>query len=146
VSDTDVLLEQDGRLWLFTAVAEEGASLHDELHLFSATTLEGPWEPHPMNPVVSDVRSARPAGRIFRHRGHLIRPSQDCSRRYGHALVFNRVDVLSADDYAETPIGRIEPDWMPGLVATHTYDAGTAFEVVDGKRVVARWPFARAQA
>jgi hypothetical protein len=128
----------DDRLWLFVAIAEEGAARGDELHLFSSSTLTGPWHPHPLNPVVSDVRSARPAGRLFEHGGSLIRPSQDSSRRYGHALVFNRVDVLTDEDYVETPVARIEPTWLPGLVATHTYNAGQHVEVIDGKRVVRR--------
>ena len=134
---------EDDRLWLFVSVAEDGAAPNDELHLYSSTTLAGPWEPHPANPVVSDVRSARPAGRIFRHGDALIRPSQDCSRRYGYALVFNRIDLLTDDDYAETPVGRLEPDWFPGLVATHTYTFGTNVEAVDGKRLVRRRPFRR---
>jgi len=137
------LVDVDGRLWLFVSVAEPGAAPNDELHLFSADSLEGPWEPHPANPVVSDVRSARPAGRIFRHAGDLIRPSQDCSRRYGYAVVFNRIDVLTDDDYVESPIGRIDPVWYPGIVATHTYDAGKEIEVLDGKRVALRGPLAR---
>jgi hypothetical protein len=135
------LLAEEARLWLFAGVAEEGAALNDELHLYSAATLAGPWEPHPANPVVSDVRSARPAGRIFRQDGNLIRPSQDCSRRYGYALVFNRIDVLTDDDYRETPVGRLEPTWYPDLVATHTYNFGEKVEVIDGKRVTARRPF-----
>lgn len=133
----------DDRLWLFVSVAEAGSKPNDELHLYSSAALAGPWEPHPANPIVSDVRSARPAGRIFRHGDDLIRPSQDCSRRYGYALVFNRIDVLTDDDYAETPVARIEPDWFPGLVATHTYNFGTDVEAIDGKRLVLRRPLAR---
>ena len=128
----------DDRLWLFVSVAEAGASPNDELHLYSSTTLAGPWEPHPANPVVSDVRSARPAGRIFRHGDDLIRPSQDCSRRYGYALVFNRIDVLTDDEYVETPVERLEPNWFPGVFATHTYTFGTNVEAIDGKRLVRR--------
>jgi hypothetical protein len=134
---------ENDRLWLFVSIAEAGAAPNDELHLYSSTTLAGPWQPHPANPVVSDVRSARPAGRIFRHGDDLIRPSQDCSRRYGYALVFNRIDVLTDDDYAETPVGRTEPDWFPGLIATHTYALGTNLEAIDGKRLVPRRPFRR---
>jgi hypothetical protein len=140
----DATLHVEGdRLWLFVSVAETGASPNDELHLYSSTALAGPWQPHPANPVVSDVRSARPAGRIFRHGDDLIRPSQDCSRRYGYALVFNRVDVLTEDDYAETPVARLEPDWSPGVFATHTYTFGTNVEAIDGKRLVRRRPFRR---
>ena len=67
------------------------------------TPSSGEWEPHPMNPVVSDVRRARPAGRVFSQDGHLIRPAQDCSRSYGGRLVFNRVEALSPIEYRERP-------------------------------------------
>ena len=77
------LLEHDGRFWLFVAVTGRGMNPWDELHLYSAPDLEGPWHPHPANPVVADVRRARPAGRIFRVDDAFIRPAQDCSTAYG---------------------------------------------------------------
>ena len=132
------LVEEDGRLWLFVNVAEPGAAIDDELHVYVATSLEGPWIPHLENPVVSDVRRARPAGRVFRADGSLVRPSQDCSRGYGGAVVLNRIDVLTPEEYAETPIARIEPTWAPGLIGTHTYNATARIEVVDGRRYVFR--------
>jgi hypothetical protein len=140
----DTTLHVDGgRLWLFVGIAEEGAAHTDELHLFSSSALHGPWVPHVANPVVSDVRSARPAGRLFQHGGGLIRPSQDSSHRYGCALVFNRIDVLTDESYRESPVARIEPTWHPDLVGTHTYNVGEHVEVIDGKRVVPRPFFSR---
>ena len=59
------LFEYNGRFWLFGAIRVEGGSSHDELYLFSGPSPFGPFTPHPKNPVVSDVRRARPAGRIF---------------------------------------------------------------------------------
>jgi hypothetical protein len=133
--DPTLHVERD-HFWLFVCLAQPGASPNDDLHLFSSSSLVGPWEPHPLNPIVSDARSARPAGRLFRQGEELIRPAQDCSRRYGFAVVFNRVDVLDDNAYGETPVGRIEPTWHPDVVATHTYNFGSAVEVVDGKRAV----------
>jgi hypothetical protein len=137
------LLEGPERLWLFVCVAEPGGLPTDELHLYSASNLTGPWTPHPENPIVSDVRSARPAGRIFRHGEQLIRPAQDCSVAYGFAVVLNRIDVLTPSDYHETPIGRIDPTWSRGLSATHTYNFTETLEVIDGKRSVLRPRYAR---
>lgn len=127
--------EADGRLWLFANVAAEGASLDDELHLFFATDLTGRWQPHRANPVVATVRSARPAGRLFRDGPRLIRPSQDCSEGYGGAIVLNRVDVLSTREYRETVIGRVEPTWLPGLSGTHTLNVLDSLEAIDGRRL-----------
>jgi hypothetical protein len=127
------LYEHDGRLWLFANIAQLGVSVEDELYLFYSDSLFGTWHEHPLNPVVSDVRRARPAGRLFLRDGHLIRPGQDSSRTYGGAVVFNRVDVLTETEYRETPVGRIEKDWRSGNLGTHCYTADSVYEVVDGR-------------
>ena len=88
VAADPTLFEHDGTFWLFVNLAREGAAINDELHLYFADSPFGPWNPHPKSPVVSDIRSARPAGRIFRHGTEIIRPSQDSSVRYGYALSF----------------------------------------------------------
>jgi hypothetical protein len=128
---------EDGRLWLFANVIE-GPGDRGELRLFSSRSLDGEWRPHPRNPIVSDPGRARPAGRLFRRGGILIRPGQDCSREYGEAVVLNRVDVLSPDDYRETPVDRIESDWMPGVERTHTFTFDSRYEFLDGYRHVRR--------
>jgi hypothetical protein len=120
----------DGSFWLFTNVVD-GPYDRGELHLYFSHSLAGPWRPHPGNPVASDPGVARPAGRLFHREGALIRPSQDCSRRYGEAIVLNRVEVLSQTAYRERPVGRIEADWMPGLAGTHTYTFDSRYECVD---------------
>jgi hypothetical protein len=128
------LIEHDGRYWLFANVAVEGASTNDELFLFSAGSLRGPWEPHPRNPIISDVRRARPAGRPFTDaRGNLVRPAQDCSGFYGRAVVFNRIDELSETGYRETSLGRLDPTWQPSNTGTHTFTRSATWEAVDGR-------------
>lgn len=127
-------LAHDGRFYLFVNLAVPGASLRDELCLFQAESPGGALLPHPLNPVVSDVRRARPAGGVFVHDGMLIRPSQDCSQRYGGATVFNRITTLSQSEYAEEPIGRLGPSWLHGNVATHTFNGNAQYQVVDAER------------
>jgi hypothetical protein len=131
------LHEQDGLLWLFAHVVE-GPGDAGALHLWSAAGLAGPWTPHPGNPVATDPCGARPAGRLFRRGDDLIRPGQDCTRRYGEAVVWNRVDVLTPGRYAETVVGRLEADWLPGLLGTHTFTVAGRHEFVDGYRRVRR--------
>jgi hypothetical protein len=146
ISATDAtLVRHGGRLWLFAAVAVDGGRPIDELFVFSADSLEGEWEPHPMNPVVSDVRRARPAGRVFLRDGHLIRPAQDCSRSYGWRLVFNRIEALTPTDYREKPVAAIEPAPGTGNLRTHSYDSDGTYEVLDGFRMRPRLPISRAR-
>lgn len=133
------LIEHDGLYWLFANVAVEEASRNDELSLFSAESLLGPWEPHPRNPIVSDARCARPAGRPFLDDdGSLIRPSQDCSGGYGSAVVFNRVEELSGTEYRERSVGTLGTQWYPGNRGTHTYTRTEIWEAIDGRAWVSK--------
>jgi hypothetical protein len=137
------LLTHEGRFWMFVTIAVDGGHAVDELFLFSSDSLHGEWEPHPMNPVVSDARGGRGAGRIFLQDGHLVRPAQDCSRSYGWRVVFNRIEELSTTDYREEPIGAIEPAPDTGNLRSHSYDSDGTYEVLDGFRMRPRTPFAR---
>jgi len=69
----------NGKFWMFAGVSNGNYSNSDELCLFFAEALKGPWTPHPNNPVLSDVRRSRPAGMLFYDEGRLIRPSEKTS-------------------------------------------------------------------
>lgn len=127
------LVGYDGRFWLFLGGGEERGPVDSELSLYFSDSLLGPWTAHPRNPIVSDVTRARPAGQIFSHDGYLIRPGQDCSQTYGRAVVLNRIEELSIDDYRETPIRTLEPDWQPGNIGTHTFNQSQNYQVLDGR-------------
>lgn len=119
-----------GRYWLFMNVIEnDGESTTDELFLYSSDKLlTTDWRPHPCNPIVSDVRRARPAGRIFEYHGQWYRPSQDSSGGYGKAISVNRIDTIDEADYCETPISRLEAKWDKEVFRTHTLTrAGNLF-------------------
>ena len=124
--------------WLFVGIAPSGAASEHELHAFHARDLFGSWVPHPRNPLSSDIRNARPAGRPFQTDDGLIRPGQDCSVRYGRAITLSLVDQLSRAEFSESPFERITaPAVAPRAVAAHTYDRNEDFEVVDA--VIRRW-------
>jgi hypothetical protein len=123
----------DGKYWMFVGLSNGRFSNCDELAIFFSDALTGPWVPHPANPVVSDVRRARPAGALFRDEdGRLLRPSQDCAKAYGYAIVFSEVLTLTETEYEERPIARLNPDWVKGNQGTHTYTRTGQFEVIDG--------------
>ena len=125
------ILQRDGLLWMFVGISNGKYSNSDELGIFWSSSLRGPWTPHPANPVLSDVRRARPAGALFLHDGKLIRPSQNCGPSYGYGLVFSEVLTLTQTDYAEREVARINPGWTAGNLGTHTYSRTSAFEVID---------------
>jgi len=133
------IVEHNGKLWLFVSGLGGAETEFSELYLFFADSLFGEWRPHPLNPIVRDVRRARPAGRLFFEGDHLIRPGQDCSKCYGHSISLNRVDVLTETDFMETPLRTILPNWLPRVSATHTFNQGGDFTVLDGMVLVHRW-------
>ena len=123
----------NGRWWLF-------AGNHDDqdeakLFVFHAASLRGPWTPHATNPVKCDLRSARPAGPLFMMDGALYRPAQDCSATYGGAVVINRIDRLTPEDFAEQPVQRLTPATHgPYPHGLHTLSGAGNVTLVDGKR------------
>jgi hypothetical protein len=139
------IFQYKDKLWLFAGGLSGEGTESNELSLFWANSLFGPWQPHPKNPVVCDVRRARPAGSLFFDQGSLIRPGQDCTARYGYAISLNRVDELSETDYREVPLATILPDWMEGIHATHTLNRLGGMTVLDARTRVPRFPlFGRA--
>lgn len=134
----------DNTWWLFAGRIGDGATEVSELQLFQAESPHGPWRSHPRNPVVTGEYCARPAGRLFRLGDQLVRPGQDSSRLYGEAIWLNRVDVLSATDYRETPFLRLEADTLPNSSRTHSLDVDEQIQVQDGLRYVPRFGRKRA--
>ena len=120
--------------WLFTNIIENpGASNLDELFLFFSENLfSEKWIPHPLNPIISDVRNARSAGKIFMHKGRIIRPSQDCSKRYGFSTKLNEILMLDEKHYEEIPMDNIKPNWSRNIKATHTFNYVNNFTTIDG--------------
>jgi len=125
------LLEHAGRTWLFANIKEESGSSLNALHLYWAEgPLAGTWNSHPQNPIVRDIGSARPAGRIFIQDGQLIRPSQDSTRRYGHALNFNRITRLDEEGYGEETVATFAPTGGK-IRATHTFNQAGGLTIID---------------
>lgn len=135
------LLEHNGHWWLFACVAaEKGMSGCEELHIFSADSpLNQSWEPHPLNPIMSDASRARPAGNFFEWEGELYRPSQDCAGSYGAGLNINKVKILSKQSYTEELVHCARPNWDSKLTALHTLNFNQHLSVADAMRVDSRF-------
>lgn len=131
------LAQIDGRWWLFGAARAPGGTSADELLVFSADSPLGPWRPHRRNPVLSDIRAARPAGRLVQRDGQWYRPSQDGSVSYGWALNLNRIERLDDDAYVETRVAQLQPNWDRDVVGTHTLAELDGLTIID---LSIRWP------
>jgi hypothetical protein len=133
------IAEINGRWWMFASVAPDPQLPVEELAIFHSDSPLGPWQPHRRNPVNSDIRNSRPAGRIFELNGRYYRPAQDSSRRYGHSIVINEITQLDCENFREVPVSRIEPRWARNLLATHTINADGSLTVIDGQLSRRRW-------
>ncbi|GLC93027.1 hypothetical protein Tamer19_24350 [Cupriavidus sp. TA19] len=127
------IFEHDGRFWLlYTDVA---MGQFDNVCLWYADSLLGPWQPHAQNPVRFDNGSARAAGSVVRDGGQLLRVAQVCESGYGQAIAVNRIVHCTPEFYREETVGcvspkgdRLNPDGL------HTMSDWGDRVVVDGKR------------
>lgn len=94
------MFQHDGLWWMFVA----RAATHDQLRLFYANEIVGPWTEHAQSPVVeSDPEIARPGGPVVRYQEQLYRFAQDCAPKYGNQLRAFRITKLTTEAYQEEP-------------------------------------------
>ena len=137
LASTTVYLDGE-RWWMFTnGMSHRSVDGRDELHLYHAESPTGPWQAHPMNPVVTGVDRARMAGSIIRDGNELYRPSQFGALRHGHGINLHRIDRLDLQGYSETTVGRLLPDvgtqWQ-GCHSTSYLDGVTVVDRVVWRR------------
>jgi hypothetical protein len=122
----------NGFWWLFFTDRKYS---NTHLSVYFSEELTGEFKPHRINPVKTDIRSARPAGTPFIHEHVLYRPAQDCSATYGGRVAVNRIVRLTPDDFAEETVNFIEP--VSGSLydqGLHTLSAVGNITLIDGKR------------
>ncbi|MHC4830931.1 MAG: glucosamine inositolphosphorylceramide transferase family protein, partial [Planctomycetota bacterium] len=105
-----VVFRHQGLWWLLTSLRDPGANLKRQLALFFTDDLTvGSWQPHPMNArrLYADRPhgGGRNAGPIFRPPGQdlLLRVMQENRRHYGDGVSLMQIEVLTKDDYRESP-------------------------------------------
>jgi len=111
--------------WLFTT---HGANLDDSLLIMYSDNLLGDWKVL----GIDDIPHSRPAGKMFNYNNKIVRPVQDCSKLYGYGLVFKSIEV-NKNGYKEEIINRIDPNWHPEIIGTHTFNYNNDYIVIDGK-------------
>jgi hypothetical protein len=133
--DGTLLFHEEKWYYFFT----DRQSTNERLHIWHADDLEGPYQPHLLNPVKMDIRSARPAGRPFRHQGRLFRPSQDCSLRSGWRVNIQEIVTLSPTLFHEKGYAVVTPPatlQRKRIKGTHTFSLSHGLLVADIKEEV----------
>jgi hypothetical protein len=129
------LFQEAERWWMMATVRDEGGSFSDALHLWSAASILGPWVPHRRNPVLIDIAAARPAGRVVRRGGRLIRPIQDCRCGYGTGLALAEITRLDDNEFDQRVLAILRPgDIWPGR-RLHTLNRAGRLECIDGSAI-----------
>ncbi|MGF9694635.1 formyl transferase [Rhizobium sp. 0TCS1.26] len=139
VASDATIIRRGATRWMFATVRDGGGAFSDALHLWSAPDFRGPWTPHRQNPVMIDIASARPAGRMVERGGSLYRPVQDCRRGYGAALALAQVTRLDDGGFEQTVETLLEPGpvW-PGR-RLHSLNSAGNLEFIDGSAFSPRW-------
>jgi hypothetical protein len=96
--DSSIFFFED-RWWVFSnPVAPE----NQVLELFYADAVTGPWQRHPMSPlIIENNRIARGGGRVIVLNGRPVRFAQDCFPFYGTKVRAFEVSLLTTSGYAE---------------------------------------------
>lgn len=139
VASDATLVEHGGLWWLFATVRDGGGAFSDTLYLWSAPDFRGPWTPHPKNPVLVDIASARPAGRMVKRGNDLLRPVQDCRRSYGAALGIARVAHLDVNGMEQVVETILTPGALWNGRKLHSLNEAGGLEFIDGSAIAPRW-------
>lgn len=130
----DPSLYFDGKkYWLFCTQASQFTDGNSLLYIYYSDNILGPYDPHLLNPVKSDVRCSRPGGSFFTINGELFRPAQDCSITYGGALSIQRVDTLTTCEFSESTVHILKPTENYPQGIHHFADMNGKY-LIDGKR------------
>lgn len=89
------LICHEGLWWLFYAPADPPEGRLTSLCAAYSDRLEGPWQPHPANPILIDAGGLRPGGTPIVIEGKVHLPVQRCDGSYGTGLRLLRFDVLT---------------------------------------------------
>lgn len=133
------LFEHDGKWWLFAAAKQGRVRINESLFAFYADSpLSNTWTPHPLNPLVRNLTCGRPAGRIYRNpQGQLLRPAQDCLRRYGYGVHLQEITQLTTTAYQEQTVwSGFAPDINNTWRAMHHLDHHKGMMVMDAQRLL----------
>lgn len=142
------LIRHDGLWWLFYAPADPPAGRLTSLCAAYADRLEGPWRPHPANPILLDARGLRPGGTPVVMDGKVHLPVQRCERSYGTGLRLLRFDGLTPSR-AQATFGTTlaaPATAAPFTDGCHTLSAAGDVSLIDVKQMrfsapaLAAWP------
>ena len=98
------LFQHEGRIYLFGNIRSVGSNA---LYLWSAESIDSEFRLHPLSPLRVSPLGSRMAGSILSIGGRLLRLGQDFRFGYGDGIIAFEIEILTAQDYRERPLGAL---------------------------------------
>lgn len=142
IKAVDTIFHQhNGKWFMFCSIKPvPHASGHEELHIFySDEIVSSNWVSHPKNPVISDARCGRNAGKIENKDDKIFRYGQYSGDVYGKAITRSQIIKLSETEYEEKLLEVVYPESSKEFDNLHSYNNADNFAVSDALRRVKRF-------
>ena len=127
------IFKKDSNWWLFTNIDPNnmGDNCTELFIYYSDNPLTDNWIPHKKNPVFIDSVKARMGGILF-DQNIIYRVSQQQGfNTYGKSASINQIIDLSAENYEEEMLCKIEPNFFDNLYGTHHIHSNGEITVFD---------------
>lgn len=127
------IFEKDNKWWLFTNInpSNAGDNTSELFIYYSDNPLTDNWIPHKKNPIFVDSKKARMGGILF-DKNMIYRVSQyQGFENYGKFSYINKIIDLSAENYKEETLCKIEPNFFDNLYGTHHIHSNGEITVFD---------------
>ena len=134
VADAFFYDDKNNQKWLFVnKQIDKNSIIDNELFIYAVDSLDlNKLIPHKNNPVIINSASARNAGGIFQYNNKIYRPSQgNIDGIYGKCLNINKIEKLNINEYKETKITTVYPNFHDGLISTHHLSQKDGLFVID---------------
>jgi hypothetical protein len=127
------LLRHNGKYWLFASLL--GKNVMNQLHIFFADNILGPYFPHFKNPVKNHINGSRCAGSFFRIGNELFRPSQNCEHYYGESITIQKITRLNTEEFEEEQQLVLNPKMGSEFsFGIHTLNISGNYIIADGQK------------
>ena len=135
--DTSFFIDSSGVEWMLTAKKNIP---NKELYLYYKNA-DGKYQSAKNNPIVSNIRTTRSAGRFFCLNGKIYRPVQDCLGRYGKQTKILEIESISENGIRYKDVATLNSFENPPYSQTfHTFNVYEGITIVDGSYDFVRFP------
>ena len=132
------IVQYEGRWWIFCGLKNNLPN--ENLYVFFADQLTGPYTAHALNPVKTDPSGSRPAGQFIIDGKKLYRPAQQSVSWYGEKIRWFEIKDLTPNTFSEQYVSESVPqskwEYNKGL---HTFSQASSFKVIDAKKRSSGW-------